>query len=145
MSDLNSTGTTGSPVAKESEEQSTLFVHLVMQQSNMALMLMGKLPHPESGKAPRDLEAASLFIDTLQMLEAKTKGNLSRQESSMLQQTLMGLRLAYVEAVNEPSASTTGETKAPTAPTGGHQESATSEPATAAEEEEGRKKFTKKY
>ena len=76
-----------------------LFAHLVMQQSNMAMMLMGKAPHPETGKPVRDLESAKLFIDLLEMLEAKTKGNLTKDEQNLLKQTLMAVRIGFVEAV----------------------------------------------
>src|SRR5215475_11661144 len=48
------------------EIQSALFAQLVMQQSNMALMLLGKVAHPESGQTYKDVEAARLFIDQLE-------------------------------------------------------------------------------
>src|SRR5512135_475457 len=84
------------------ERLSALFAQLVMQQANMAMMLLGKVPHPESGQAVKDLEAARLFIDQLEMLEGKTKGNLSKEEAGLLKQSLMSLRLAFVEAVESP-------------------------------------------
>src|SRR5215475_4943183 len=84
------------------EMMSALFAHLVMQQSNMAMMLMGKTPHPQSGEAVRDLESAKLFIDLLEMLEAKTKGNLTKEEQSLLKQSLMAVRMGFVEAVESP-------------------------------------------
>jgi hypothetical protein len=84
------------------EMQSALFAQLVMQQSNLAMLLLGKLPHPESGKTMRDLDGAKLFIDQLEMLEAKTKGNLTQHEEAWLKQNLMSLRLAFVEAVEAP-------------------------------------------
>ncbi len=80
-----------------------LFAHLVMQQANMAMMLLGKAPHPETGQIIKDIETAKLFIDQLEMLEAKTKGNLSKEEANLLKQNLMNLRLAFVEAVESPS------------------------------------------
>src|SRR5213082_1698905 len=85
------------------EMQSALFAHLVMQQSNMAMMLMGKTPHPDTGKTMQDLESAKLFIDLLEMLEAKTKGNLTKEEQSLLKQTLLAVRMGFVEAVESPS------------------------------------------
>src|SRR5215475_5327442 len=88
------------------EMMTALFAHLVMQQSNMAMMLMGKAPHPETGKAVRDLESAKLFIDLLEMLEAKTKGNLTKEEQNLLKQTLMAVRMGFVEAVESPAAQT---------------------------------------
>ena len=64
------------------EIMSALFAHMVMQQSSMAMMLLGKAAHPETGQIVRDLEAAKLFIDQLEMLEAKTKGNLTAPEAA---------------------------------------------------------------
>ena len=75
--------------ANRDEQMSALFGHLVMQQANMAMMLLGKVAHPETGKTIKDLEAARLFIDQLEMLDAKTKGNLSKEESGLLKQSLM--------------------------------------------------------
>ena len=74
-----------------------------MQQSSMAMMLLGKTAHPESGQVVRDLEAAKLFIDQLEMIEFKTKGNLSPEEAALLKQSLMSLRMAFVECVNSPA------------------------------------------
>ena len=85
------------------EFQSALFAQLVMQQANMALMLLGKIPDPTNGQTMRDVEAARLFIDQLEMLAAKTKGNLSAAESTLLNQSLTALRLAFVEATNQPA------------------------------------------
>jgi len=81
---------------------SALFAQMVMQQSNLALMLLGKTPHPQSGKVVRDIEGAKFFIDQLEMLELKTRGNLSKEEAALLKQSLMALRMAFVECVNSP-------------------------------------------
>src|SRR3974377_2099135 len=74
------------------EIRSALFAHLVVQQSSMALMLLGKTAHPETGKTVRDLDAAQYFIDQLEMLEFKTKGNLNPEEAGLLKQSLMAPR-----------------------------------------------------
>jgi hypothetical protein len=130
--------------AESREDLSTLFAHLVIQQANMAMMLMGKVAHPETGKVIKDLDAGKLFIDQLEMLEVKTKGNLSKEEAQFLKQTLMSLRMAFVEAVEASPAPPKAEAEAgqketpkpaPTATEGG------SAPA----EEEHRTKFSKKY
>src|SRR2546421_8267560 len=86
------------------EIMSALFAQLVVQQSNMAMLLMGKVPHPQTGQTVRDIEAARLFIDQLEMLEAKTKGNLTKEEDHLLKQSLLSLRMAFVEAVESPEA-----------------------------------------
>src|SRR5579859_3323562 len=129
--------------------QAALFAQLVMQQTNMAMMLLGRVAHPESGKVYKDIEAPRMFIDQLEMLEAKTKGNLSREESALLKQSLMSLRLAFVDAVdslNEPGGQKPPEEPQkmePSAPS-----TAASTPkaeSSAATEDEHRKKFSKKY
>ena len=138
------------PGSGDSEEmRSALFAHLVLQQSSMAMMLLGKTPHPETGKIVRDLEAAKLFIDLLEMLEFKTKGNLSQEEAALLKQSLMSLRMAFVEAVDSPSPPTESRPDHSSLPTGSvpAPELAKAEPVTdtAPTEDEHRKKFSKKY
>ena len=129
---------------------SALFAQMVMQQSNLALMLLGKTPHPETGQPMRDLDAAKLFIDQLEMLEVKTKGNLNSQEAALLKQSLMTLHLAFVEAVNAPEAPAQPATPAaapaqenPPAPA--VTQTAPAESTSAASEEESKRRFSKKY
>jgi len=84
--------------------QTALFLDLVAQHAEMALMFLGRVPHPQTGKTVQDLETARLFISQLEMLEAKTKGNLSPREQALLKQGLMATRMAFVEAVEAPDA-----------------------------------------
>ena len=67
---------------------SALFANMIVQQTNMALMLLGKVPHPETGEKYKDLESAKMFIDQLEMIEVKTKGNLDKREDGLLKQSL---------------------------------------------------------
>lgn len=116
---------------------SVLFAEMVIQQSNMAMIFLGITPNPETGKKMRDLETAKLFIDQLEMLEVKTKGNLSKEEEQLLKQSLTQLRLAFVQISNQPeqpAASPETPPKSETPPK-------TEAPA----ETDERKKFTKKY
>jgi hypothetical protein len=123
-----------------------LFQQLVMQQASMAMMLLGKTAHPDTGKTFKDIEAARLFIDELEMLEAKTKGNLAKEEATFLKQTLMSLRMSFVEAVESPEASEPSRAAAPADKSTAPPDKAATEPsAPAAAEEERHKKFSKKY
>ena len=72
-----------------------------MQNTNMALIFLGHAPNPQTGQKAQDLDHAQYFIDQLEMLEVKTKGNLDKQEEAILKQSLGSLRLMYVEAVNQ--------------------------------------------
>ena len=62
-----------------------------------ALAALGQVPGPEGTPVERDLDAARQFIDLMGILEEKTKGNLSKDETDLLEQTLFSLRLAVVE------------------------------------------------
>ena len=132
------------------EELSFLFAQLVLQQSNMAMMLMGKVAHPESGKVVQDVDAARLFIDQLEMLEAKTKGNLSKEEEHLLKQTLMSLRLNFVETVETSGSAPSEQPKEAGAPAERPQPAESVKPSpdsapSGSDEDEHRKKFSKKY
>jgi hypothetical protein len=70
--------------------------------ATQALMFLGQMPNPLTGKVELHLEQAKHFIDTLQMLQEKTKGNLTVDESQMLEQILHELRLAYVTLGSRP-------------------------------------------
>ena len=138
------------PVSGSPDEmRSALFAHVVMQQSSMAMMMLGKTAHPETGQTVRDLEAAKFFIDLLEMLEVKTKGNLSQEEAALLKQSLMSLRMAYVEAVDAPPppAESRPEPGAPLAGVGptGEPDRPVAASTAAPNEDEHRKKFIKKY
>lgn len=124
------------------EIMSALFANMVVQQTNLALMLLGKVPNPETGEPMQDLDAAKMFIDQLEMLEAKTRGNLDKNEERLLAQSLTSVRLAFVEAIEAPSATK----QKPTEPMRPPSTSAASTPAEAnAPSEESRTKFSKKY
>jgi len=125
------------------EYLSSVFATMVMQLTNMAAMFMGKVPNPENNQMVVDLDAAQIFIDQLEMLETKTKGNLNAEEQNILKQGLTMVRMAFVEAVDEgqkhaakpaPS-SPASPSPSPTAPTNPPE----------GDEGDARKKFTKKY
>lgn len=73
------------------------FIDLVRMLATQALMYLGAFPDPETGKAVVSLEYARLHIDLMDVLEEKTKGNLSGDEQKMLTGTLHELRTQYVE------------------------------------------------
>ena len=142
---MNPSETTPDEAVQGSPEEriSALFANMVAQQTNMALMFLGRVPHPQSGQPVRDLNAAQMFIDQLEMLEVKTKGNLDKHEAGFLKQSLTALRMAFVEAAEHETSATPGKTSPDgTAATPGTSE-AVAEPS--ASDAESRKKFSKKY
>ncbi len=87
-----------------SREDTVRFLDTVGLFGTQAMITLGKLANPMTGKAEKNLPAARLFIDTLEMLERKTKGNLSADETKVLHATLTDLRLMYVEESKAPAA-----------------------------------------
>jgi hypothetical protein len=133
--------------AEHDKMMSGLFASMVMQNTNMALIFLGQAPNPQTGHTSQDLEHATYFIDQLEMLAIKTKGNLDKQEDALLKQSLTHLRLAFVEAVEHPPKAAP-PAASPAAPPTDEQETPVTEPTLPGEktlESESRKKFSKKY
>ena len=62
------------------------------------MMLLGEIPEPQSGQMlPPNLSAARQTIDVISLLQQKTSGNLTEDESKLMQDVLTSLRLAYVK------------------------------------------------
>lgn len=69
---------------------------LISTLATQAMVSLGQIANPLSGKAEVDLEQARHFIDTLAVLEEKTAGNRTPEESQILEQVLHDLRMAFV-------------------------------------------------
>jgi hypothetical protein len=82
-------------------EMAQRFVQFVIMQSQQILYLLGA-PTPDGDRVPANLEAAKLFIDQLEMIQDKTKGNLSSQENRVLDEALTRVRLAFVQVSGTP-------------------------------------------
>jgi hypothetical protein len=78
-------------------EANELFHYFVLQQQMAAMMYLGKMVRPDTGQVDRNLDAAKFTIDLLGMLEEKTKGNLTAEESQLLQQVVTTLRLNFID------------------------------------------------
>ncbi len=85
------------------------FSVLVMSLATQALASMGQIPGAD-GKPVVELDHAKHFIDTLGILDEKTKGNLTPHESAMLTKALHELRLLFV-AVGKQHAAANKEVK----------------------------------
>jgi hypothetical protein len=92
-----------------SREDTLRFLDMVGLFSSQAMIGLGKLANPATGKAEKNLPAARLFIDTLEMLEHKTKGNLTGEETKVLHAALTDLRLMFVEESKTPTESKTAD------------------------------------
>ncbi|MEL7473629.1 MAG: DUF1844 domain-containing protein [Planctomycetota bacterium] len=73
------------------------FMDLVQMLSSQALMYLGGIPDPRTGKAVVAPDVAKLHVDMLGVLEEKTVGNLDEKESELLKGVAYELRMRYVE------------------------------------------------
>jgi len=78
------------------------FASLVRSLATTAYSALGLIPDP-SGIQRRDPVVARQMIDWLAMLEVKTRGNISFEESDFLARVLYELRLAFVEMTRPPA------------------------------------------
>jgi hypothetical protein len=93
----------GTQSLSKDQQQKLLFMMLVQQHQQIAMMGMGKIKNPSTDAIERDLTASRYAIDTLQMLQDYTKGNLDSEVSEYLLHVLNTLRLNYVDEINNPS------------------------------------------
>jgi hypothetical protein len=69
----------------------------VMSLSTQALMCLGEIPNPLTGKTETDLDAVREFIEILGMLQEKTRGNVDAAEARLFEKVLYDLRMRFVE------------------------------------------------
>lgn len=131
------------------------FIELVMMNAQQAALCLGQMAHPSTGKAEVNLDAAKMFIDHLEIIREKTRGNLSKDEEKILTSVLSELQLAFVQVSSGAGVSghvhdeTCNHDHAPAAPEAPAVESTAQAESpkqeAAPSEEEGKKRFTKSY
>jgi hypothetical protein len=137
----------------QSGELSQRFIEFVMMHAQNAALFLGQIPNPKTGEGEVNLELAKMFIDQLAMIQEKTRGNLTNEESTVLRNALSNLQMAYVEVAREAPKSAAQPQPEQTVPppkkpaeqpsTGAPEPSA---PISSTEPEtESKKKFTKSY
>ena len=134
------------------------FIEFVMMHAQNAALFLGQIPNPKTGEPEINLDLARMFIDQLEMIQEKTRGNLTNEEAMVLRNTLSNLQMAYVEVAKEPGRARPeparrGEGAPPSqaAEPGFAEQPSQTQPdqpppiASAESESESRKKFTKSY
>jgi hypothetical protein len=141
----------------QSGELSQRFIEFVMMHAQNAALFLGQIPNPKTGEGEVNLDLARMFIDQLAMIQEKTRGNLTNEESTVLRNALSNLQMVYVEVARETpkgaaeSATAQPEPEQPTEPSTPAEQTSTSAPEPSApissteSETESKKKFTKSY
>ena len=95
----------------DDKQNGEMFQGLVISLAAATMQHLGKTLSPVTNKIEKNLPAAQSTIDMLDMLEAKTQGNLSANEAKLLKSILAELKLNYVETLNEkPAEAVPGKT-----------------------------------
>ncbi len=69
------------------------------------------IPNPETDEVVINLPLVKHIIDTIEMLEEKTKGNLTAPEANFLANTLYELRMGYVRVLSRQEAAAGEQTE----------------------------------
>ena len=80
------------------------FTTFVLSISSAAFMGLGLAPKPGAKQAEVDLELARQNIDLLDLIQEKTKGNLSAEEQKLLESVLFETRMRFVEVQKKQKA-----------------------------------------
>lgn len=108
------TGSIGSEDEKSTQEiplPPADFTTIVSMLATQAMLNLGTLPNPMTGKTDRNLPQAKHAIDLVEVLKEKTKGNCNPQEEAMLQNLLHELRMAYVASQGQPAGGAGGDSE----------------------------------
>lgn len=132
------------------------FVYFVQMQMQNVLLCLGLIDHPSAPKGEPDLQAAKMFIDQLEMIREKTRGNLTAEEDKFLTGVLSELQMAFVQVASGAGAHVHDENcshdhdhseaaEETAAPAADSVKETAREESSADVEAEGKKKFSKSY
>jgi hypothetical protein len=74
------------------------FSTFAISLATSALYHMGQAELPDGSRGEKNLPLARQTIDTLEMLQEKTRGNLDAEEAQLIETLLYELHLRFVEA-----------------------------------------------
>jgi hypothetical protein len=132
-------------------ELSQRFVEFVLMHAQNAALFLGQIPNPQTGQGEVNLELAKMFIDQLAMIQEKTRGNLTNEETAVLRNALSNLQISFVEvSQTKPGPASTGTPPAKPTQTAasdpaGEKTAGPAVEAPPSSESESKKKFTKSY
>jgi beta-glucosidase/6-phospho-beta-glucosidase/beta-galactosidase len=81
----------------QDQQDQLLLMMLIQQHQQIGMMGLGKLKNPATDAIEKDLASAKYAIDTLNVLDKYTQGNLPKELKGFLDQTLTTLRLNYAD------------------------------------------------
>jgi hypothetical protein len=83
----------------DTPEADPRFSEFVILQAQNAGLFLGQIPNPHTGEKGLNLRAAKSVIDSLEMMDSKTRGNLSANEAKLLTTAIHNLKPLYQSAL----------------------------------------------
>ena len=83
--------------SQQSGEMTRRFIEFVLMQAQQIALMLGQIPGPDGQPMEPNLPVARIFIDQLEMIREKTRGNLTKEEEDFFNMSLYELQLKYVE------------------------------------------------
>jgi hypothetical protein len=91
-------------LAQESAKQEPIpdpsFAELINMIAMQAIVGFGGMTGPGGERIPPNLEIAKHYVDMLQVLEDKTRGNLTEDEKKLLDQVIYEIRMRYIQSAS---------------------------------------------
>jgi hypothetical protein len=88
----------------ESSAPDFQFIQLILSLHGAAMQQMGKVQSPITGKIERDLAMCKNTIDMIEMIDRKTKGNLTDDEKRLVDRVLFECRMNFVDEAKKNQA-----------------------------------------
>ncbi len=85
------------PAEAKTAQTAVPFLNLLKSLGYQAMIHLGELPHPSTGRRETDLESARETIDLLLALKEKTGANTSLEEKEIFEGILPDLQLKFAE------------------------------------------------
>jgi len=91
------------PSEEEASEPQLDFFNYVASLGFQAMIFLGEMPNPITNQTEKNLKQAKFLIDTLVLIRDKTTGNLTREESELLNGSIYELQKRFVEIAQKAS------------------------------------------
>lgn len=102
------------PAQQETQQLPPMnFITFLGDLVNTAHLYLSGIPDPETDKVVVNLGVVKRLVDSIEMLEEKTQGNLTAPEANFLANSLYELRMGYVRAINKQEADAVAQEAAP--------------------------------
>ena len=88
----------------QDENQNPLEVNFINYISSLifqTMIFLGELPNPITNETEKNFNQAKFLIDTLLMMREKTKGNLTKNEEDLLNNSIYELQMRYVDLTSK--------------------------------------------